>query len=76
MSSNGKELKSVVCPFYHKTGTERIYCEGTEDNNTINLVFGSRQEMFDYEQCFCDDMDFHKDCLIYQMLMKKWEERR
>ena len=73
MSSNGKESKYVVCPFYHKSDTNRIFCEGVSDNNTLNLVFGSRKEMADYEKCFCDDMDFHRECLLYQMLNKKWE---
>ena len=70
----GYDSKYVVCPFYRRNDTNRICCEGVEDNNTINLVFGSSREMIEYEKCFCDDMDFHQECLLYQMLKKKYEE--
>ena len=76
MSRTGYDSKYVVCPFYHRNDTNRICCEGVEDNNTINLVFASNREMVEYEKCFCDDMDFHKECLLYQMLIKKYEEEQ
>lgn len=67
--------KYVVCPFYHRNDTNRICCEGVEDNNTLNIVFGAKQDMLDYERHFCDDMEMHKCCLLYQMLNKKWEDK-
>ena len=67
--------KYVVCPFYRRNEVNRICCEGVEDNNSLNLVFGAHKDMVEYERLFCDDMIFHKDCRIYQMLIQKWEEK-
>ena len=66
--------KYVVCPFYHKNKTNRICCEGVSKGNTLNVVFESEKGMVRYENRFCDSMDNHKNCLIYQMLDKKYEE--
>ena len=66
------ESKYAVCPFYHRNANNRICCEGVEDNNTLNVVFGSTKDMIDYEKCYCDDIVYHKECLLYQMLMKKY----
>lgn len=66
--------KYAVCPFYHRNDTNRICCEGVEDNNTINIVFGAKQDMLAYEKHFCDNIERHKKCLVYQMLNKKYEE--
>lgn len=65
--------KYVVCPFYHRNDTNRICCEGVSKTNTVNLVFESPKKTLEYEKQFCDEMDRHKECLVYQMLMKKWE---
>ena len=73
MARTGYDSKYAVCPFYRKNGINRICCEGVEENNTLNVVFETTREMVDYEKCYCDDMVFHKECLLYQMLAKKWE---
>ena len=67
--------KYVVCPFYHCNETNRIRCEGVGKKNTINLVFESKQGMLDYEKHYCDSMVLHKECLLYKMLNKKWEDK-
>lgn len=67
--------KYVVCPFYHRNDTNRIVCEGVDKTNTLNLVFETKENTLEYERHYCDDMDRHKECLLYQMLTKKWEEK-
>lgn len=64
----------VVCPFYSCNNTNRICCEGVSYGNTINVVFESTKDMVRYEQKYCDDLDNHKCCLLYQMLNQKWKE--
>lgn len=66
--------KYVVCPFYRKHSDNRICCEGTDDSNTINLVFEDSKLMKEYNICFCNDMRFHKGCMVYQMLQAKYPE--
>lgn len=68
--------KYVVCPFYRRNDTNRICCEGVNENNTLNIVFGTKQDVLNYEKHFCDSIELHKNCLVYQMLAKKWEETR
>lgn len=65
--------KYVVCPFYSRNDTNRICCEGVSKTNTINLVFETKEKTLDYQRHFCNDIVRHKDCLICQMLTKKWE---
>ena len=65
--------KYVVCPFYSRNDTNRICCEGVSKTNTINLVFEAKERTLDYQRHFCNDIVRHKDCLICQMLTKKWE---
>lgn len=66
--------KYVVCPFYRRNDTNRICCEGVSFENTLNIVFESEKGMVRYEKRFCDSMDHHKNCLVYQMLNRKYEE--
>ena len=44
--------KYTVCPFYHRHDTNRICCEGTSDENTINLVFSDTKKLKDYAISF------------------------
>lgn len=66
--------KYVVCPFYRRNDTNRICCEGVSLGNTINVVFESKNDMLGYERFFCDNMDNHPKCLIYQMINSKYEK--
>lgn len=68
--------KYVVCPFYRRNDTNRICCEGVDETCTVNVVFECKPAMLDYEKHFCDSMERHKECLLYQMLLKKWEEEQ
>ena len=68
--------KYAVCPFYHCNDTNRIRCEGVCERNTINLVFEDNREAITYEKRYCDSMDNHKNCLVYQMQNKKWEGKK
>ena len=69
------ESKYVVCPFYRRNDTNRICCEGVDDTNTLNLVFGSKPALLEYEKRYCNSIDNHKRCLLCQMLSSKWEDQ-
>lgn len=64
--------KCVVCPFYRRHNDNRICCEGTDENNTVNLVFEDCREMKKYTVNFCNDIQCHKGCMLYQMLDSKY----
>lgn len=64
--------KYVVCPYYRKHSDNRICCEGTDDSNTINLVFEDSKRLNEYNMCFCNDMKCYKGCMVYQMLDQKY----
>lgn len=68
--------KYAVCPYYHRHDDNRICCEGTEDSNTINLVFGAKSELKAYSTRHCNDLKAHKQCMIYQMLEQKYSEHK
>ena len=66
--------KYAKCPFYRRNEDFRICCEGTDSNNTINIVFGSKKQLLEYEKCYCDSIEYCKYCLIHHALDKKWED--
>lgn len=66
--------KYAKCPFYHRNDDNRICCEGTDKNNTVNVVFGSKKELLNYQKCYCNDIDNYKRCLISAALDAKWRE--
>lgn len=69
MSDYGAE--NVLCPFFRKNEEYRVKCEGTENENNIHLVFGSKakKKTFFENVCCCN----YKRCRIYKMLMQKYE---
>ena len=74
MGKHGFISKYAVCPYYRKNDTNRICCEGVEDNNVVHLVFGTPQEWRAYEERFCNSMENYNKCKLCQMLDRKWSE--
>lgn len=68
--------KYAVCPFYHRHDDNRICCEGTNKNNTINVVFAGPYELKEYGIMYCNDIDNYKNCLICKALNAKYEEKK
>jgi hypothetical protein len=70
------ESKYAVCPYYHRHENNRICCEGTNDTNTLNLVFGDTNSMKAYSKRYCNDLERCKRCMIYQALDRKYKEQK
>ena len=68
--------KYAVCPFYHRHDDNRLCCEGTDNNNTINIVFGDQNELKKYGNKFCNDINNYKNCLICKALNSKYQEKK
>jgi hypothetical protein len=66
------EAKYVVCPFYIRSDQNKIYCEGVNENNTLNLVYEDSNKKRDYSLRYCRNADNYKNCLICQMLNRKY----
>lgn len=66
--------KYVKCPFYHYHDANRIVCEGLMEGNTINLVYKSTHDRFNYFNTMCCDILSSRDCPVHMMLMQKYEE--
>ena len=62
------ESKYAVCPYYHRHESNRICCEGTSENNTLNLVFYDQKKMIAYSKHYCNDIEGCKRCKVHQML--------
>ncbi len=72
MSNHKYISKYVVCPFYRKHEPNRICCEGTSDENTINLVFTDTKKLKEYTVTKCNNIDGYKNCAICTMLENKY----
>lgn len=68
------ESKYAVCPYYHRHESNRICCEGTDDTNTINLVFCDAKALKAYGKRYCNDLVRCRSCKIYQALERKYPE--
>ncbi len=64
--------KYAVCPYYHRHDDNRICCEGTNSENTINVVFGDQKKLKEYGIRYCNDIEGYKRCLICIALNKKY----
>ena len=68
------EDKYVKCPFYCRTDTLRIVCEGLEEKSKINLTFELPEDKSRYMHSFCYGVLECRDCPIHSMLNSKYEE--
>lgn len=64
--------KYAVCPYYRRHDDNRICCEGTDTKNTINVVFGDKNQQKLYGIRYCNDIVGHKRCLICNALNTKY----
>ena len=62
----------IICPFYKATATQSISCEGITEDCIIKLLFASPEKRDLHRKIFCDNN--YKNCEIYRMLEKKYEE--
>ena len=65
--------KVIKCPFYHRSDSNRIVCEGLKKGNTINLVYESTTEKKDYMNRHCKSIDGYCRCRVFKMLEQKYE---
>ena len=68
------EDKFVKCPFYRKTDSNRIVCEGLCEGNTINLVYESQADKREYMKERCNSIEGCRLCPIHKVLDTKYEE--
>lgn len=66
--------KYVVCPYYRRHNDNRICCEGTDETNTINLVFEDTRRQKEYGIIFCNDINGYRRCMVCRMLESKYPE--
>lgn len=64
--------KYVVCPFYRRHDNNRICCEGINNDNTINLVFGDSKKLKEHTVKYCEDMNNYDRCRVCKMLSDKY----
>lgn len=64
--------KYAACPYYHRHDTNRICCEGTDNKNTINIVFSDKKGLKAFSQKYCDDLNGCKRCIVHQALDIKY----
>lgn len=72
MSNHKYISKYVVCPYYHRHDTNRVCCEGTNEENTINLVFGNGRQLKTYCVMYCNSLEGHRRCLLFRALNLKY----
>ena len=68
------EDKYVKCPFYRKTDTNRIVCEGLQEGNTINLAYESRGDKKQYMSERCNSIEGCRLCPIHELLERMYDE--
>lgn len=67
----------VQCPFYICSNEKSITCEGVQANTSLKSVFRTddgqilRKDKEEYLNKYCTHN--YKECLVYQMLIQKYE---
>lgn len=62
----------IKCPFYKSMAQKSITCEGITDDCITKLLFVSPEKRDMHREIFCDNK--YKNCEIYSILEKKYEE--
>ena len=70
-----KDSYFVNCPFYKKDDPVNVRCEGIGKNNRIILQFHTKSGKESHMRKFCKHETDYKECAIYKMLMKKYEDK-
>lgn len=71
MATTYKDV-DIKCPFYKEQAARSISCEGLTDDSIIKLWFTSPKSKCLHMDIFCSKR--YKNCEIYTMLEKKYEE--
>jgi hypothetical protein len=66
------ERINAQCPFFKTCGKYDITCEGVQPSSTTKTIFKEIASRSRYKATYCDRL--YKDCRIYEMLEKKYEE--
>lgn len=69
-----KEDYFVQCPFYKKHDSINIRCEGVTKSSRIILQFDLKRKKDMYMSKKCRQKNDYKQCMIYQMLEKKYDK--
>lgn len=62
----------IICPFYKSMAQKSITCEGITDECITKTIFTSPEKRDMHRKVFCERK--YKNCEIYRMLEKKYEE--
>ena len=62
----------VKCPYYRRSETNRICCEGLKKKTTINFTFEDGKKRRAYMNIYCNDIHNYNNCLICNMLNRKY----
>lgn len=71
MSTTYKDV-DVLCPFFREQKVQGISCEGLTEDSILKLCFNSPNSKCLHMKVFCQRK--YKNCEIYEMLEKKYEE--
>ena len=66
------DAKFVVCPYYHRSESNFIRCEGVNDDCTIKLTFEDSKKTKAYKKEFCKSMSNYNRCNLCRMLNEKY----
>lgn len=66
---------NIVCPFYAFDGDQKIHCEGFNDRTRIQLAFANSEARREHKKAFCKSMEGCKDCPLYTIINRQYEEK-
>ena len=71
MATTYKDV-DIKCPFFRGQTNNGISCEGLVDHSIVKLCFNSPKDKDAQTKIFCEK--HYKNCEIYTILEKKYEE--
>lgn len=74
MPGSGFDEIEAKCPYYKRSNSAAIFCEGPVLNSTLQLNFANKKGKKKYfeEHCSKIKLDFECDCQIALILAKKY----
>lgn len=65
-----KEDAYAACPYYKFHSKQLIHCAGISPGTALHLAFSTPRQLDEYKNLYCRRC--WKNCLIAEMLNRKW----
>jgi hypothetical protein len=73
-NKNTWDDKFVKCPYYHKSESNKIVCDGLMTRTSLHIVFVNTEDKKNYLRSLCCSIRGYHDCPINKILEESYQD--